>query len=48
MLMNLSLKKKGAQGSSVFFGGRTGHRAARINDSILVVGGTDESGRAIG
>ena len=47
MLMNLSSKKKGVQGSTVGFGGRRGHRAARVNESILVVGGMDKSGRAI-
>lgn len=47
MLMNVSLRKKGMQGSSVLFPGRIGHRAARINDSIFVLGGTDRSGREI-
>jgi hypothetical protein len=47
MLMNLSSKKKGVQGSGVVFPGRRGHRAARLNDSIFVVGGMDKSGRVI-
>lgn len=45
--MNFSSKRKGVHATPVFFPGRTGHRAARINDSIFVVGGTDKTGRFV-
>jgi hypothetical protein len=44
MLMNFSSKRKTVHATPVFLPGRTGHRAARINDSIFVVGGTDKKG----
>ncbi len=47
MLMNFSSKRKGVNATPVFFPGRTGHRAARINDSILVLGGTDKAGKFV-
>lgn len=42
--MNLASKRRGAHGTSLPCPGRIGHRVARINDSILVVGGTDKTG----
>lgn len=47
MLMNFSSKRKGVHATPVWLSGRTGHRAARINDSILVLGGTDKTGKFV-
>jgi hypothetical protein len=47
MLMNFSSKRKTVHTTPVFFPGRTGHRAARINDSIFVLGGTDKTGKFV-
>jgi hypothetical protein len=44
MLMNFSSKRKAIHATPVLLPGRTGHRAARINDSIFVLGGTDKAG----
>lgn len=45
--MNFSSKKRAVHATPVMFPGRTGHRAARINDSIFVVGGTDKCGKLV-
>lgn len=45
--MNFSSKRKALHATAVFFPGRTGHRVARINDSIFVLGGTDKAGRFV-
>ena len=47
MLMNFSSKRRGVHATPVWLAGRTGHRAARINDSILVVGGSDKAGKFV-
>jgi hypothetical protein len=47
MLMDFSIQRKGGRNSECFFPGRKGHRAARLNDSIFVLGGGDKRGLGI-